>query len=126
MPDRDWPTEWLCAFVEGDANEADVEAVDALTGALGAARGDWFLGPPDFVDDVDEAGLRIVGVGLCIYARTSGAVAGSLGGVSPVPRMRRSAQVGGDRVTFVAAARVFGNDAGGRLESVEWSGSTRP
>jgi hypothetical protein len=51
----------LLAFVDSDYAEEDIKRLGQVAADL-AARADWLLGPPEFVDETDEEGFRTVGL----------------------------------------------------------------
>jgi hypothetical protein len=58
----------LLAFIDGDVDEADVDALSQLAERLAQGNHRWMLGAPQFVDEIDEDGIRTVGLLHKLYA----------------------------------------------------------
>jgi hypothetical protein len=52
----------LIAFAESDLTDDDVRAIEALADELAGGGQAWFAAPPEFVNEVDEHGVRTTGL----------------------------------------------------------------
>jgi hypothetical protein len=62
------PVVSLLAFVDSDFAPHHVEELHQLADDLAARRNDWILGPPRFIDETDEDGVRTVGLIHRVYS----------------------------------------------------------
>ncbi len=66
--DMNHPVVPLLAFIDSEFDEEHVQALRELVSGLAVARAEWVLGPPQFVDETDDAGIRTVGILHHVYS----------------------------------------------------------